>query len=63
MFNFDVYVFVSMYKYVTPMYMYAVRYSCMRYDVHMCNFEWYECGFNIYICNCDVYLYGSMPIC
>ena len=28
--------FFSMYQYVTSMYMYAVRCTCMQYDVHMC---------------------------
>ena len=36
--------------------MYAVRCTCMRYDVHVCNYELYECGsihifvISIYIC-------------
>ena len=33
MFNFDVYVFVSMYKYVTPMYIQCI---CTRFDIHAC---------------------------
>ena len=37
--TFDVYVFDSMYKCIISMCMSAVRCTCMRYDVHMCNFE------------------------
>ena len=70
---FDVYVFGSMYKCVTSMYMYAVRCTCMRYDVHMCNLDLYECGsiyifliqciyirFDVYMLNLVVYVYGLM---
>ena len=69
--NFDVYVFGSMCKCVTSMYMYAVRCTCMRYDVHMCNFDLYECGsiyifliqciymrFDVYMLNFVVYVYS-----
>ena len=54
--NFDVYVFGSMYKCVTSMYMYAVGYTSTRYDVHTCNFELYECG-SIYIFVISMYIY------
>ena len=53
------------------MYMYAVRCTCMRYDVHMCNFDLYECGsiciylfqciymrFDVYMLNFVVYVYS-----
>ena len=46
----------SMYKCATSMYMYAVRCKCMRYDVHMCNFDLYECG-SIYIFLISMYIY------